>query len=207
MKTLEVGEEFKRKLFAPGFFTQDQMTPIYAALNELDTQGSLNIDYLYKTFIVKQSLKYFLENKQFSPDLAEQIKMKVNTLKKSVFQNAKLKETSHYSIQQAYSEFKHFIILGHPGSGKTSISKWLVTCMAKQMLGQENTLFDRTLSLFKEKLPILIPVWKYFEKKSADTSTHQQMTLLQFICEYATLDSQLLQDPNNGKQLNSLFLN
>ena len=185
MKTLEINEEFKRKLLSYGFFDQNEMKKLHTAIMERNPENSGNI---YRDFMVEQWLNVLLSNKKvFNEDEATAIKAKVNQLKQSVVEKSSFKEAKQYRIQQAYNEFSHFIILGHPGSGKTTLSKWLVINMAKQCLNEKNSLFESTCS-YREKIPILIPIWKYVDY-TKEHQNEQRKTLLQFVYENPALNS------------------
>lgn len=201
MKTLEINEQFKRKLLSPGFFSETERIKINRAIME---KNSLSPETIYRDFMVEQWLNVLLSNRNiFTDQEANAIKDKINRLKQTITANNSLKDAKQYQIQQAYSEFKHFVILGHPGSGKTTLSKWLITNMARQCLGESNMLFNETSS-YKEKLPILIPIWKYVDQLK-QTQTEQKKTLLQFIYENPTFNSTYFQD-DERKQLSLLVI-
>ncbi|CAF4036462.1 unnamed protein product, partial [Rotaria sordida] len=198
MKTLEINEEFKRKLISPYFFNQNERQKLNRAILE---RNICNPETIYRDFMIDQWLNVFLNNKNiFTEDEAIAIQNKVNQLKQSILEKNNLKEVKQFRIQQVYKEFKHFIILGHPGSGKTTLSKWVVTNMAKQCLGEKNMLFDNTNDN-KEKIPILIPIWKYVDQLKEN---QQKKTLLQFIYENSTFNSTFFQDEE--RKLLSSFL-
>ncbi|CAF2763622.1 unnamed protein product [Rotaria sp. Silwood2] len=165
MKTLEISEEFKRKLTSSSFFNQNERKKSNRAILE---KNICSHETIYRDFMMDQWLNVFLNNKNiFTEDEAIAIQNKVNQLK------------------QTFNEFKHFIILDHPGSGKTTLSKWLVTNMTKQCLGENNLLFDNTNDN-KEKIPILIPIWKYVDQLKEN---QQKKSLLEFIYENSTFNS------------------
>ncbi|CAF4327716.1 unnamed protein product, partial [Rotaria sordida] len=92
----------------------------------------------------------------------------------------------------------------HPGSGKTTLSKWLIINMAKQCLGKKNMLFDNNCSI-KNKIPILIPIWKYVDQLK-ENSNKQKQTLLQYIYENInTLNSTYFNDEER-KELSSFII-
>ncbi|CAF1345867.1 unnamed protein product, partial [Rotaria sordida] len=64
-------------------------------------------------------------------------------------------------------------------------------------------LFDSAWS-FKEKIPILIPIWKYVDQLKQNQN-EQRKTLLQFIYENPTFNSTFFQDEER-KELSSLIL-
>ncbi|CAF1022851.1 unnamed protein product [Didymodactylos carnosus] len=166
MKMLEISEEFKRKLFSYGFFDENEVKKINRAIRERSTE---NPETFYRNFMTEQWLNVLLGNKNiFTEDDADSIKNKVNQLRKDILKKCNVKEIKQYQIRQAYTEFKHFITLGHPGSG------------------EENNLFDNASS-FKTRLPILIPIWKYVEQLK-ENQADKKKTLLQFIYENPTLD-------------------
>ncbi|CAF3375210.1 unnamed protein product [Rotaria sp. Silwood2] len=201
MKTLEMNEEFKRKLLSHGFFDKNEIKKLNRAIRERNT---FNYDTIYRDFMIDQWLNVLLSNENiFTVNEATAIKNKVNQLKQSILEKNSLKEAKQYQIQQVYYKFKHFIILGHPGSGKTTLSKWLVMNMAKQCLDEKNMLFDSTCSI-KNKIPILIPIWKYIDQLK-ENSNKQRKTLLQFIYEDATLNSTFFNDEER-KELSSLIM-
>ncbi|CAF5026833.1 unnamed protein product, partial [Rotaria sp. Silwood1] len=143
--------------------------------------------------MIDQWLNVVLSNKKiFTDDEAAAIKAKVNRLKQSILEQNNFKEARQYRIQQAYNEFKHFIVLGHPSSGKTTLSKWLVINMAKQCLREKNMFFDHIYSR-KEKIPILILIWKYVDQVK-ENLTEKKSTLLQFIYENSTFNSTFFSD-------------
>ena len=77
----------------------------------------------------------FLSNENiFTATEAMIIVGKIYQLKHSIMEKNSFQEIQQYRIQQAYQELKHFVVLGHPGAGKTTLSKWLVMNMAKQCL-------------------------------------------------------------------------
>ncbi|CAF3760597.1 unnamed protein product [Rotaria socialis] len=190
MKTVEINEQFKRKLLSHDFFDENEMRKLTRAIMERNEYNSASI---YKDFMIDQWLNVLLSNEKiFNKNEATSIKDKVKQLKKSILEKNCLKEAKQYQIQQAYNLFKHFIILGHPGSGKTTLSKWLVTNMAKESLQEENTLFDGSFYI-KEKIPILIPIWKYVDQLK-ENQKEQKKTLLQFIYENPTFNSIFFND-------------
>ena len=190
MQTLEIHEEFKRKLFYPGFFNENERNKIMTAVIQRTLIGS---DTIYRDFMVDQWLTIFLGNQQiFTTAEATAIKNKINRLKQTIMEKNSFQETQQYRIQRAYNEFKHFIILGHPGSGKTTLSKWLVINMAKECLGIQNVLFDRDSSVHK-KIPILIPIWKYIDQVKQN-SNQQKKSLLQFIGDNPTFNSTIFNE-------------
>ncbi|CAF3747873.1 unnamed protein product [Rotaria sordida] len=193
MKMLEIHEEFKRKLLFPGFFNEKERRQLNRAIIEKSTY---NHETIYRDFMIDQWLNVLLSNRNiFTENEAYAIKNKVNRLKESIFQKNNLKETRQYQIQQVYGKFKHFLILGHPGSGKTTLSKWLVMNMAKQCLHKKNMLFDNNYSI-ENKIPILIPIWKYVEQLK-ENQYERKKSLLQFIYENPTLNSTVF---NNEEQ-------
>ncbi|CAF1378362.1 unnamed protein product [Rotaria sp. Silwood1] len=201
MKVLEVSEEFKRKLLFHGFFDENETKKIFRAIMEANAYNPQNI---YRDFMMNQWLNVFLSNRKiFTEDDAVSIKNKISQLKHSILEKSNVKEAKQYHVQQAYNEFRHFIILGHPGSGKTTLSKWLVINMAKQCLGEKNMLFDSSCST-EQKLPILIPIWKYVDQLK-ENQNEQKKTLLQFIYENPALDSNYFTDEER-KVLSSLII-
>ncbi|CAF2953154.1 unnamed protein product [Rotaria sp. Silwood2] len=90
----------------------------------------------------------------------------------------------------------------HSGSGKTTLLKWLLMNMAKQRLGEKNMLFDNIYSR-TEKIPILIPIWKYADKVK-ENHNKTKSSLLQFICENPTFDS-IFFNVEERKELSSLI--
>ncbi|CAF1425244.1 unnamed protein product [Rotaria sordida] len=197
MKTLEVNEEFKRKLLSYGFFTEQEMKKLNRAIIE---RNAFSPETIYRDFMIDQWLNVLLSNRTiFTEDEATAIKNKINQLKQNILEKSHFKEAKQYQIQQAYNEFKHFIILGHPGSGKTTISKWLAMNMAKQCLGEANLLSDCT-----EKFPVFIPIWKYVDQMK-HTQNEQKKSLLQFIYENPTLNSTFF-TPDEQNDLSSLVL-
>ncbi|CAM2727295.1 unnamed protein product [Rotaria socialis] len=201
MKMLEISEEFKRKILSHGFFDAKEMTKIFRAIMEVN---GYNVQNIYRDLMSEQLLNVILSNKNiFTEDEADSIKNKINELKRSILEKSTIKEVKQYHIQQAYNEFRHFVLLGHPGSGKTTLSKWLIINMAKQCLGEKNMLFDSSCSI-EPKLPILIPIWKYVDQLK-DNQHEQKKTLLQFIYENPTLDSNYFND-DERKLLSSLII-
>ena len=190
MQTVEINEEFKRKLFSRGFFDENERNKIVTVILERSIAGS---ETIYRDFMVEQWLTVFLGNRNiFTTSEATTIKNKINRLKQKIMEKNKFQEAKQYRIQRAYEEFKHFIILGHPGSGKTTLSKWLVINMAKECLGEENLLFERGSSVHK-KIPVLIPIWKYVDQ-AKQNHNHHKKSLLQFIYENLTFDSPFFDD-------------
>ncbi|CAF3222076.1 unnamed protein product [Rotaria sp. Silwood2] len=199
MKMLEITEEFKRKLFSPGFFNEHERQQLNRAIIE---KNAFNSETQCSDFMIDQWLNVLLNNKNiFTDNQATAIKTKVNGLKQSILEQNDFKEARQYRIQQAYNEFKHFIVLGHPGSGKTTLSKWLIINMAKQCLGEKNMLFDHIYSR-KEKIPILIPIWKYVDQVK-ENHNEKKSTLLQFIYGNSTFDSTFF---NNDERMELSFL-
>ena len=190
MQTLEINEEFKRKFLSHGFLTKNERNKIIRAVKQRNTFDS---ETMYRDFMVDQWLTVFLSDQNlFAEDEVAAIKNKILLLKQTVMEKNSFQNARQYQIQQAYQEFKHFIILGHPGSGKTTLSKWLVINMAKECLGEENTLFNGRCSIEK-KIPVLIPIWKYVDQ-SKQTNNQQKRTLLQFIMENSTCNSSFFDD-------------
>ncbi|CAF4551234.1 unnamed protein product, partial [Didymodactylos carnosus] len=201
MKTLDINEEFKRKVLTYGFFNENEKRKLNKAIIE---RNAFNPETIYRDFMVDQWLNVLLTNRNiFTENEASTIKDKVNRLKQNILEKNSLKDAKQYQIRQAYNEFKHFIILGHPGSGKTTLSKWLIMNMAKQCLGEKNMLFDNNCSI-TEKIPILIPIWKYVDQLK-ETQNQQKTTLLQFIYENATLNSTLFTNEER-KDLSCLII-
>lgn len=181
MKSIEINDEFRRKLLAPGFFTAEELEKLRNGLmaNDLEKPTMRRNENT-----LDQALITVLGNRKvFSEVEATHIEAKVKQLKKLIINENSLRETKQYRVQQAFNEFKHMIILGNPGSGKTTLSKWLAINMAKQCLREQNMLYDGTC-FSSERLPILIPIWKYFHVKS-ETRISRREGLLQFICEYS----------------------
>ena len=201
MKTLEINEEFKRKLLSHGFFNENEIRKLIELLWK---EMHYNPETIYRDFMIDQWLNVLLSNKNiFTEDEATAIKNKVNRLKQSIMEKNSLKEAKQYQIQQAYNEFKHFIILGHPGSGKTTLSKWLVMNMAKQCLGEKNMLFDNTYSI-KRKIPILIPIWKYVDQLK-ENQNEQKKLYFSLSMKILLLIQHFLQDEER-KELSSLII-
>ncbi|CAF3838861.1 unnamed protein product [Rotaria sordida] len=199
MKMLEITEEFKRKLFSPGFFNEHERQQLNRAIIE---KNAFNSEMYCRDFMIDQWLNVLLSNKNiFTDNETNAIKTKVNRLKRNILEQNNFKEARQYQIQQAYNDLKHFIVLGHPGSGKTTLSKWLVINMAKQCLGKKNMLFDHIYSR-KEKIPILIPIWKYVDQIK-ENHNENKSTLLQFIYENPTFDSKFF---NNEERIELSFL-
>ncbi|CAF4015120.1 unnamed protein product, partial [Rotaria magnacalcarata] len=195
MKTVEINEQFKRKLLSRDFFDENELRKLTRAIMERNEYNSASI---YKDFMIDQWLHVLLSNEKiFNDNEATAIKDKVKQLKKNILEKNSLKEAKQYQIQQAYNLFKHFIILGHPGSGKTTLSKWLVTNMAKESLQEENMLFDGTFYI-KKKIPILIPIWKYVDQLK-ENQKEQKKTLLQFIYENPTFNSTFFNDEERNE--------
>ncbi|CAF3551095.1 unnamed protein product [Rotaria socialis] len=185
MKMLETNEEFKRKLLSPSFFNDHQRRQLNQAIIEKNAYKS---DTICRDFMIDQWLNVLLSNRDiFTEHEAATINTKVKKLKRSILETNSFKETKQFQIQQVYSEFKHFLILGHPGSGKTTLSKWLVMNMAKQCLGDNNMLFENK-DFIKSKIPILIPIWKYIDQIK-ENRNEQKKPLLQFIYENPTFNS------------------
>ena len=185
MKTLEIHEEFKRKLSFPGFFNDHEIKQLNKAIIG---RNAYNAETIHRDFMMDQWLNVLLSNRTiFTEDEASTIKGKVDGIKQIILKQKNLEEAKQYRIQQVYNEFKHFIVLGHPGSGKTTLSKWVVTSMAKQCLGETNMLFDSDCS-GGAKMPILIPIWKYVDQLR-ENHRGQTSTLLQFICENPTFNA------------------
>ncbi|CAF4750394.1 unnamed protein product [Rotaria sp. Silwood1] len=66
---------------------------------------------------------------------------------------AKLKfDPTHSSITAMKTIEMNDELKRHPGSGKTTLSKWLVKNMAKQCLGEKNISFDNNYSIKNKKL-------------------------------------------------------
>ena len=201
MQTLELNEEFKRKLLSHGFFDENERRKIIIGVIERSVVGS---ETIYRDFMIDQWLTVFLSNTNiFTTAEATAIKAKINRLKQSILDKNNFQETKQYRIQRAYGEFKHFIILGHPGSGKTTLSKWLVINMAKEWLGQENMLFTRSTSIQK-KIPILIPIWKYVDQ-AKQNHNQRKKSLLHFISENPTFNSPFF-DQEERRELSSLIV-
>ncbi|CAF4381483.1 unnamed protein product [Didymodactylos carnosus] len=156
--------------------------------------------------MTEQWLNVLLDNRSiFTESEAHLIKNKVNGLRKNILEKSNVKETKQYQIQQAHNDFKHFIILGHPGSGKTTLSKWLIMNMARQCLDEQNNLFNSIYS-FKPRLPILIPIWKYVEQLKENQNNGNKKTLLQFIYENPTFDSKFFKDEEERKILSTIII-
>ncbi|CAF0784628.1 unnamed protein product [Adineta steineri] len=197
MKTIDMYEEFKRKVLSYGFFDDNEKQKLIQAIIKRSTY---NPEGIYRDLMIDQWLNVLLSNKEFfSEDEADSIRNKISQLKQNILKKNNFQESKQYQIQQAFNEFKHFIILGHPGSGKTTISKWLVMNMAQQCLGKKNMLFNT-----REKIPILIPIWKYVNQIK-DNPYEQKLTLLQFIHENVTLNS-LLFTNEERQDLSSLII-
>ena len=216
MKVLQIFEVFKRKLFSADLFQPSEQFKIYKAYSKLSSKNAQNLSNLCRNFLIEQWVNNLLDDKEiFTNDEAESIKGKINKLKKEVMEIGKIKEEDSYSIARTCKEFKHFIILGHPGSGKTTLSKWLVTNIARQALARstENTLSSshnnddngNGEAKLTNKLPILIPIWKYIEKKHESEQNKTRTTLLEYICENATLDSQFFSNSDEKLILSDLI--
>ncbi|CAF3795127.1 unnamed protein product [Rotaria magnacalcarata] len=102
MKILEVSEEFKREILSYGFFNDNETRKIFRAIVKMDAYHGQNI---YQDFMSKQWLNIFLSG---------------------ISNKSNIQEAKQYHVQQAYNEFSYFILSDHPGSGKTTLSKWLV---------------------------------------------------------------------------------
>ncbi|CAF1051803.1 unnamed protein product [Rotaria sp. Silwood1] len=200
MKMLEINEEFKCKLLSPSFFNEHERKQLNRAILE---KNDYNSEMLYRDIMIDQWLNVLLSNKNiFTDNEATTIKTKVNRLKNSIIEKNNFKEAKQYRIQEAYNKFKNFIVLGHPGSGKTTLSKWLIMNMAKQCLGEKNMLFD-SIYYRTEKIPILIPIWKYVDQVK-ENQNKKKSCLLEFIYENPTFDS-IFFNVEERKELSSLI--
>ena len=180
MKTLEINEEFKRKLLSRGFFNEKQRNQLKRAILEKNISNS---ERIYEDLMIDQWLNILLNNKKiFNENDSQIIRDQINQLKRNILEKNSFQEKKEYSIDEALNQFEHMIILGHPGSGKTTLSKWLIINLAKEYLNKS-----------QGKIPILIPIWKYVEYQSKEN-----INLLDFISKYL----------NEGKEdLSNLLMN
>jgi NACHT domain len=87
-------------------------------------------------------------------------------------------QTALLTIGEAYQQNDKLIILGDPGSGKTTLASWLVYTMAKAMLAEKTLLevpyhqidpeaeaSDDIFLLGKVKLPVLVRISEYAEDR------------------------------------------
>jgi hypothetical protein len=204
MKSLEIENEFSRRVFDPNFFSDNERFKIIEAFNKISGKNVLSI---YKTLLIAPCLKNLLSNEKiFDESEKISIETKIANLKNNIISNSDMNlNDDNYSFKDAYNKFKHMIILGSPGSGKTTLSKWLITNMARQGLQMTNDLFTHNdTRLFNYKLPILIPIWKYIEILNDETKKKQ--TLLQFIFSDPTVGSRFFENTQDKEILTEIVM-
>lgn len=194
LKTQTLIREFNRKLYSDNFFSQQEIHKLHIAISRHNPGDYFRRDWneRYINMLLDDNLIFSIEDRN-------SIRKKIQELKEKVFHSKDEQGPSvekKISISETYSRYKHFIILGHPGSGKTTLSQWMTINMAKQNLDIGNDLFTEEFAgKYAPKIPILIPVWKYVEKLKSSES-NQRLSMLQFIVEHAISKQLPSSDPH-----------
>ena len=205
MKSLAIENEFNRRVLDPNFLNNVEKIKILNAYAKLCGKGMQNVNNLYKNLLIEPWLNNLLSNKKiFNDEERDAIKTKIANVKKNVIEDLDMNLSDNYTIKDAYSQFKHMVILGNPGSGKTTLSKWLILNMAKQGLEMENALFDSDYK-FSYKLPIIIPIWKYIESLNSAESKQKQ-SLLKFIYNDPTCGSRFFENSEDKQILSEIVI-
>jgi putative heme iron utilization protein len=98
MKTLEINEEFKRKLLSHGFFNENQKKQLSRAVIETN---QFNLDTIHRHFMIDQWLNVLLSNKKiFNENEAATIKSKVNRLKKIFYKKIASKKQNNIKFNK-----------------------------------------------------------------------------------------------------------
>jgi hypothetical protein len=77
----------------------------------------------------------------------------------------------HMSALDAYKKRRHLVIAGHPGSGKSTVSRWLVSQLATALQRQDAEGMPIAASTQSERrLPILVTVSTYTDYQARESS-------------------------------------
>ncbi|CAF1060593.1 unnamed protein product [Didymodactylos carnosus] len=86
------------------------------------------------------------------------------------------------------------------------LEQWLNVLLANSSIFTESEASSIKNKFFKTRLPILIPIWKYVEQLKENQNNDNKKTLLQFIYENPTLDSNFFKDEEESKVLSSMII-
>ena len=182
IKYLEIEEAFKNGFIDADMFTTDEKNNIQKAFKKKYKFYPEKADEVSKKFLMDQWVDVFLDdNESFSHEDRVSIKTKVKKLKEKVAVETKLPESASLDIDKVYENNKHFIVLGDPGSGKTTLAKWIAIGMAQKFLKEGNN-NEKIIN----KFPIFVTMTKYISE--VHEKKDKKLTILQYISEKIAAD-------------------
>ena len=118
--------------------------------------------------------------------LAEERQLAPGELQKR--QHESRTETVSVKVEDALAEHRHLVVLGDPGSGKTTLMRYLALCYARACDVKGSTLLQKRLGLQEEgRLPILLPLRNlgaYLKANKDVDGTEGHSRLLAFLRAY-----------------------